>query len=181
MSDNFLTRVSFAGVPHTLTHSSDLSEATIFPINAQNTCHLYWMLSSLDISYAYTINGVQVSRNFSVTSSVIPKNRLISPAIFYATGYDSSVQTSYVAELHLDKVYFNTDDKSQLGLKLTIAESDNFGIMNLALHQKSGMNNIARNFSFAGGTFVVYLNYSPTLVTSASFASFSITANFFVI
>jgi hypothetical protein len=181
MSNEFLTRVSFAGVPHTLPHSDDISQATLFPITAQVVCQLYWLLSSLNVAYSYSVNGTQVSRNFSATSSIIPKNRLIAPATFYETAYDPSVQTSYVVELHLETVYFDGSNKSQLGLKMTIEESDSFNLIKLCLQPISGMGSVSRSFTFMDKTLTAYLNYNSSMITSATLTSFSLTPQFFSI
>ncbi|MDR0742325.1 MAG: hypothetical protein LBE98_02575 [Puniceicoccales bacterium] len=181
MNDEFLTRVSFAGVPHTLPHSSDTSQTTLYPMAPNDVCKAYWTLSSLAVSYVYSINGVQVYRNFSATSSVIPKNRLIAPATFETTDFDSQTQTSYIMALKLDEVYFDTDDNSKVGLKLIFEEADSFNLINLCLRPISGMNNIAREFTFLNKTLGVYLNYQSPSVTSASFSSFAMVPEFIVI
>ncbi|MDR2629035.1 MAG: hypothetical protein LBC30_03550 [Puniceicoccales bacterium] len=181
MNDEFLTRVSFAGVPHTLPHSSDISQATLYPMTPYDVCKAYWTLLSLTVSYAYAINGVQIYRNFSATSSVTPKNRLIAPAIFEATDFDSQTQTSYVVALKLDKVYFDIDDNSKIGLKLIFEEADSSNLINLCLRQISGMNNIGREFTFLNKTLGVYLNYQSPPVTSVSFSNFAMVPEFIII
>ncbi|MDR1414140.1 MAG: hypothetical protein LBI56_04395 [Puniceicoccales bacterium] len=181
MDNKFLARVSFAGVPHTLPHSSDTSQATLFPMGAEAVCQLYWLLSSLNLVYSYSVNGTQVSRNFSATSSIIPKNRLIAPATFYATAYDSSRQTSYAIDLQLGTVYFDANNKSKVGLKLVIEEADSFGLIKLCLQPISGMSRVFRAFTFLGKELTIYLNYSSAQVTSASLINFSLTPNFFSI
>ncbi|MDR1414069.1 MAG: hypothetical protein LBI56_04005 [Puniceicoccales bacterium] len=178
MDNEFLARVSFAGVPHTLSHSSDISQATLFPIGAQTVCQLYWLLSSLTVAYSYSINGMQISRNFSMASSIAPKNRLILPPTFYETGYDSSVQTSYVAELHMGTVYFSADDESQLGLKLTLEEADSVALIKLCLQPVAGMSRVSQPFTFLGKTLIAYLNYNSSVITSASLLNFSLAPQF---
>ncbi|MDR1173672.1 MAG: hypothetical protein LBK24_02670 [Puniceicoccales bacterium] len=181
MNDEFLTRVSFAGVPHTLPHSSDTSQATLYPMTAHDVCKAYWTLSSLTVSYVYSINGVQIYRDFSATSSVTPKNRLIAPATLETTDFDSQTQTSYVMALKLDEVYFDTDDNSKIGLKLIFEEADSFNLINLCLRPIPGMDNIAREFTFLNKTLGVYLNYQSPPVTSASFSTFAMVPEFIVI
>ena len=85
-NDNFLCRVSFADVPHTLEHINHISDTNLYPISPE-------LLSSLNIEYSYSINGVNVNRSFFVSSGIIPKNRLISPAVFYKNEYDPLFQT----------------------------------------------------------------------------------------
>ncbi|MDR1528252.1 MAG: hypothetical protein LBS22_01545 [Puniceicoccales bacterium] len=181
MDDEFLTRVSFAGVPHTLPHSSNISQVTLYPMTPHDVCKVYWTLSSLAVSYVYSINGVSVYRNFSATSSVTPKNRLIAPATFETTDFDSQTQTSYAMALKLDGVYFSTDDNSKIGLKLIFEEVDSFNLINLCLWPIPGMDNIAREFTFLNKSFSVYLNYQSPSVTSASFSSFAMVPEFIVI
>jgi hypothetical protein len=181
MDDEFLTRVSFAGVPHTLPHDSDTSQATLYPMTPSEVCKVYWMLSSLTASYVYSINGVQISRNFSATSPVAPKNRLIAPATFEATDFDSQTQTSYVVALKLDTVYFDGDDNSKVGLKLIFEEADSSNLINLCLRPISGMGNVAREFTFLNKTFLAYLNYQSPPVTSAALLSFTMEPEFIVI
>jgi hypothetical protein len=144
-------------------------------------CKLYWTLSSLTANYAYSINGVQVSRSFSASTTIVPKNRLIAPATIYETAYDSQSQTSYLLELSLDKIYFNVDDNSEVGFNLMVEESDNYGIMNLCLRQVSGMGNVSQQFTFMGQSLSAYLNFNQSLVTSAVLTSFSLTPQFFAI
>ncbi|MDR2432218.1 MAG: hypothetical protein LBD34_00485 [Puniceicoccales bacterium] len=181
MNNEFLTRVSFAGIPHALPHSSDTSQATLYPMTPHDVCKVYWTLSSLTISYAYSINEVQICRNFSATSSVAPKNRLIAPATFETTDFDSQTQTSYVMALKLDGVYFDADDNSKTGLELIFEEADSFNLINLCLRPIPGMGNIAREFTFLNKTFGVYLNYQSPPVTSASFSNFVMVPEFIVI
>ena len=181
MANEFLTRVSFAGVPHALPHDGDTSQATLYPITAQDACQLYWLLSSLDVSYTYAVNGNQISRNFSATSTAVPKSRLISPATFYKTTYDSATQTSYVVDLQLGKVYFAGDDNSKIGFRLIVEETDSFNLINLCLNQISGMANVSRTFTFMGKTLTMYLNYNSASISTAALASFSMAPQFFTI
>jgi hypothetical protein len=178
---NFLTRVSFAGVPHTLPHSDDTSLATLYPISPELACKLYWLLSSLSVSYAYSINGVQVSRSFSASTTMIPKNRMITPAMIYETAYDPQFQTSYLLEMYPDRVYFNGEDNSKVGFNLRVEEADNLGIMKLSLRPEANMDSVSLPFTFMEQTFPAYLNYNTSLVNSASLTNFSLTPQFFVI
>ncbi|MDR2737372.1 MAG: hypothetical protein LBB18_00305 [Puniceicoccales bacterium] len=178
---DFLTRVSFAGVPHTLPHDSDISQATLFPITPSLACKLYWMLSSLTADYTYSINGVHVSRSFSASTTVVPKNRMIAPAMIYETAYDTQIQTSYLMKMSLDKVYFNGNNNSEIGFNLRIEESDNYDIMKLCLYPAPEMNNISLNFTFMDQPLSAYLNFNPSLVTSATLTNFSLTPQFFEI
>jgi hypothetical protein len=66
-----------------------------------------------------------------------------------------------------------------VGLGLTVSEGDSFAIVDLSLRPIAGMANVSRPFSFLGTSLTAYLNYDPTLVTSASLANFSLTAEFF--
>ncbi|MDR2779141.1 MAG: hypothetical protein LBB16_02540 [Puniceicoccales bacterium] len=182
MNDEFLTRVSFAGVPHTLAHDSDISKATLYPMTPEDVCKVYWTLFSLTVSYVYSINGVQISRDFSTTSSaIIPKDRLIAPAIFEGTDFDSQTQTSYTMALKLDTVYFNMDDNAKVGLKLIFEEADSANFINLCLRPIAGMNSVAKEFTFLNTTFVAYLNYQFPPVVSASLSKFTMIPEFVVI
>jgi hypothetical protein len=180
MNDNFLCRVSFAGVPHTLEHINRISDANLYPISPEKLCQMYWLLSSLNIEYSYSINGVNVNRSFSVSSGIIPKNRLISPAVFYKSEYDPLFQTSYSANLDFLKIYFNANNLRNLGLSFSLSEADSFGLFWLGLEQKHGMSVVSRNFSFAGNSMTAYLCYSPSLVSTASFHNISITEQYVV-
>ena len=181
MAEQFLTRVSFAGVPHTLEHIGNLSQATLTQLSPATVCQIYWMLSKITVSYSYVINGIDVSRSISIESSVVPKNRMISPASFYKSEYDSSLQTSYVVQLDLSKVYFDPSDSSILGINFNIQESDNFGLFVFGLHQISGMSSVSSNASIFGRNLTIYLNYNPSLVTSASITNVSFATEFFII
>jgi hypothetical protein len=181
MNDEFLTRVSFAGVPHTLSHSDDVSQATIYPISAGDVCKLYWLLSSLNLSYTYSKNGVNIARNFSAASTITPKDRMITPATFFTTAYDAPTQASYTLDLSFEEIYFDSTDNAKLGIKLTIEETDTYNFIDLCLNQVQGMENISRSFTFMGRSFQAYLNYDAAHISSASFSSFSITPQFFTI
>ena len=178
MNDNFLCRVSFAGVPHTLEHSDNISNANLYPISPEKLCQMYWLLSSLNIEYSYSINGVNVNRSFSVSSEIIPKNRLVSPAVFYKSEYDPLFQTSYVANLDFSKIYFNANNLRNLGLSFSLSEADSFGLFWLGLEKKHGMSVVSRNFSFVGNPMTAYLCYSPSLVSAANFYDISITERY---
>ncbi|MDR1433080.1 MAG: hypothetical protein LBI61_01930 [Puniceicoccales bacterium] len=164
-----------------LPHSSDTSQATLYPITSQDACQLYWLLSSLDVSYAYSVNGSQISRNFSAESTMIPKNRLIVPPTLYTSGYDSATQTSYAMNLYMGNVYFDAADNSKIGFKLTVEETDGFNLINLRLNPIPGMGSVSRTFTFIGKTLTAYLNYNQSSVASAELASFSLTPQFFTI
>jgi hypothetical protein len=181
MNDPFLARVSFAGVPHTLDHSESVEQATLYPLAPSQVCRLYWMLTSLTATYSYSINGISVSRNFSVESRVPPKNRLLAPAAFYVTEYYPNTQTAALLELHLNVVYFDGTDNSKIGLNLMFEEMDNLGIINLCLRQISGMASVTFPFTFAGTDLVAYLNHNQSQVSSATLDNFAITPRFFEI
>jgi hypothetical protein len=103
---------------------------------------------------------------------------MLEPATFYATDYDPTTQTSFIVELFLDRVYFDPGDPSMVGLKLAIEEVDNFGLLALSLSPRAGMANVSRPFTFIGIPLTAYLNYNPAAATTASLASFSLTADF---
>ncbi len=179
MNNKFLCRVSFAGVPHTLQHIDSATTANLFPLSPTDVCRIYWLLQSMHIKYQYSINGINVSRDFTVSSSVIPKNRLISPAIFYATEYDSNTQTAYMAQLDMQKIYFDQSNQEHVGFNFTLSEADNFGVMDLCLEALPNMKNIQRSFSFAGQTITAYLNYNSSMVSSAVFNNISIEETYY--
>ena len=181
MSENFLTRVSFAGVPHTLQHIANLSQATVSPLRPADICRIYWMLSRLTISYSFSINGVQVSRNIAATSSIMPRQRMISPATFYKSQYDSDLRTSYVVELDLSRVYFDPQATTNIGLRLNFQESDNFGLFNIGLSRIDGMSQIVSLINIFDKNIPAYLNYNPSLATSASLSNITTTMDFFTI
>lgn len=179
MNDNFLCRVSFAGVPHTMQHIASVGAANIFPLSPKDACRIYWLLQSIRIRYQYTINGIAVARDFTISSSMIPKNRLLSPAIFYTTEYDSNTQTAYMAQLDLQKIYYDPSNNGHVGFNFTLSEADNFGIMNLCLQPLSNMKNLSRSFSLAGKTMTAYLNYNSSMVSSATFHNISIEETYY--
>lgn len=179
MHNEFLCRVSFAGVPHNLPHINSATTANLFPLTPSDACNMYWSLQSIHIVYEYSINKINVSRDFTVSSSVIPKNRLISPAIFYATEYDSNTQTAYMAQLDMQKIYFDSSNKQHVGFNFILSEADNFGVMNLCLQSLQNMKNIQRSFSFAGQTMIAYLNYNSSIVSSVTFNNISIEETYY--
>ncbi|MDR1255762.1 MAG: hypothetical protein LBJ94_02465 [Puniceicoccales bacterium] len=176
MIEDFLCRVSGAGVPHSTEHSSDISQATVQNIPPADMCSLFWLLESIRLRYSYAINGIGVSRDFYAVTSVAPKNRLIAPVEFYASSYDSSTATSYLCRLNFATVYLGGN--GQCGLKLLFSESDDSGAINLNLRPISGMQSLSQSVPFFNGTATVYLNYLTGAVTAAQINYFEILLSF---
>jgi hypothetical protein len=103
---------------------------------------------------------------------------MIAPASFYETAYDQQTQTSYLLELDLTRVFFNPSNLAQVGLGLVVSEGDSFGLLEISLRPIAAMASISKAFSFLGIPLTAYLNYNPTVVTSASLGNFSLTADF---
>jgi hypothetical protein len=177
MIEYFLCRVSHAGVPHTVTHSPNIAQATVCGIEARDMCTLFWLLSSIRLRYSFEINGVSISRDFSVTSTLAPKNRLIIPANFYATAYDSATATSCLCRLPFDTVFF--DENLLCGVKFQFSEIDTTGAINFNIAPVSGMQNVNLPVQFFNCETTVYLNYLPSVITSAQINYFEITLGFF--
>jgi hypothetical protein len=176
MIEDFLCRVSYAGVPHTIEHNPDISQATVQSISAADMCTLFWLLESIQLRYSYVINGVSVSRDFYATSAVAPKYRLITPVELYASSYDSSAMTSYLCHLNFDTVYFG--ENGQFGLKLLFNEIDSTGAISLNLQPMSGMQNVSLNVPFFNNIITVYLNYLASAVDTAQINFFEVLLSF---
>ncbi|MDR0595831.1 MAG: hypothetical protein LBF94_04050 [Puniceicoccales bacterium] len=176
MIEEFLCRVSFAGVPHTTEHDSNISQATVKNISPSDMCTLFWLLEGIRLKYSYAINGVSISRDFSTTVDVEPKYRLIAPVEFYTTSYDSSTMMSYLCRLDFSTVYF--DENSQCGVKLLFNETDITGAINFNLQPMAGMQSVSLSVPFFNSTITVYLNYLASVVSSAHINYFQILLSF---
>jgi hypothetical protein len=177
MITDFLCRVSHAGVPHTITHSSNIDQATVRDIEPQDMCTLFWLLKSIRLQYSFVINGVEIERDFLAESEIEPRDRLIVPAEFYESFYDTSTATSRLCRLILDTVFFDEDLKC--GIKFQFNEIDSTGAINFNVIPMAGMQNVSLSVPFFNGEITVYLNYLPSVVTGAQINYFEITLSFF--
>ena len=175
----FLSRVSYAGVPHTLPHSSDISQATLYPLSPKEACRLYWMVATVTIRYAYTLNGVSISREIPLSTTVEPRERLIAPATLYQSQYDSVTQSSYLGSLDLTTVYFDPQNLSSVGFKFSINETEYMNLFSISMSSVSGMGQISKTFDFMGHVFSLYLCYNSQLVTSASLDPIEVEIQFY--
>lgn len=176
MIDPFLCRVSAVGVPHTITHSR-AREFTISGLSATDVCKLYWTLNSIKIQYSFSINGITVSRNILAETNIVPKNRIIAPVEFYQTGYDSATMTSYLCRLNFDTVYLVNDN--DYGLRFIFNEIDITGAINFNTSLIENMSYVSCNFKFFNTSATAYLNYIPSVVSSAIINNFEVILNFF--
>ncbi|MDR2436169.1 MAG: hypothetical protein LBD33_02575, partial [Puniceicoccales bacterium] len=176
MIEDFLCRVSFAGVPHAAEHNPNINQATIRNISAGDMCTLFWLLEKIQLAYSFSINGVSVYRDFYATSEVEPKYRLIAPVELYASSYDSSTMTSYLCRLNFDTVYFG--EGGECGLGFLFSEIDTTGAINLNLQPMAGMQNVSLGVPFFNSAVTVYLNYLPSVVNSAQINYFEIKLTF---
>jgi hypothetical protein len=176
MIEPFLCRVSHAGVPHAVTHSSNISQAGVANVSPEDMCTLFWRLKTIRLQYSFAINGVSVSRDFYATSDIEPKNRLIIPAEFYASSYDSSTMTSYLCRINFDTVYFGENGKC--GVNFLFNEIDSTGAINFNLRPMAGMQNTSLSVQFFNNAITIYLNYLGNVVSSAQINYFEISLIF---
>ncbi len=175
MIEPFLCRVSFAGVPHTITHSQS-EEYTISGLSAEDMCKLYWTLNGMTVRYSFSINEVSLTRTLFAESDISPKNRLVTPVEFYQTGYDSEYDTSYLCRLNFNTIYLLED--GTLGVRLLISEIDSTGVVNFNTIPMTNMSSISYDFNFMDTLAKIYLNYNPDVVTSATIEEFMLELNF---
>ncbi|MDR2721214.1 MAG: hypothetical protein LBB15_02915 [Puniceicoccales bacterium] len=141
-------------------------------ISASDMCTLFWLLEKIQLTYSFSINGVSVYRDFYAISEIEPKYRLIIPVELYASSYDSSTMTSHLCHLNFDTVYFG--ERGEYGLGFLFSEIDTTGAINLNLRPIAGMLNINLSVPFFNGTTTVYLNYLPSVISSAKIDFFEI-------
>lgn len=177
--DEFLCRVTRAGVPHSLPMDSAISTVVLQNVDPSNICQAFWLLESLQVSYTYVLNGYTVNRSFTASTTKLPKDRIIAPAIIYHNDTDYETYTDYHIFLDFSKVYYDANDNDIFGLKLELEEADAYDSMNIGFYQQDGMLSTTCQTTFLGKNLTLYLNYNPDWISSASISNFSLTPTYF--
>lgn len=177
--DEFLCRVTSAGVPHSLPTDREIGTVVLQNVEPTNICKAFWLLESLHVYYAYVLNGYTVNRSFSASTTKKPKDRLIAPAVIYHNETDYATYTDYHVFLDFSKVYYDASEPNIFGLKLELEEADAYDSMNISFYKQEGMLAESCQTTFLDKNLTLYLNYNPNFISSASISNFSLTPTYF--
>jgi hypothetical protein len=187
----FFCRVTPYGTPHFVPLESSSHTFILNNLSAQEVCHYYWLLHKLVFYYKLTFSGsLVVEKYLSMgTTTIVPRNRLISVPAFSGSLFDSSTGIIWNGAINFSKIYLQDDGQYAIDLQFAAYnQTEGLGESHFLLSfgrslGDSGQRDAYQStvIDFMGKNISVYLNYNSQIWSGTSIAlnDFSLTATFY--
>lgn len=115
--------VTKAGLPRNWCTIKAHGDENVPNLTAQEIAKTFWLLESIHIKYAYSVNSVRKERKLLLQALVEPIKRIeLDPLFYYTTTDPDDVKCSI--ELELSTIAHNPKNESLFNLNLTVEEQD---------------------------------------------------------
>lgn len=115
--------VNNAGLPRNWCTILPSDHENLPNLSPQEIAHTYWLLESIHIDYAYSINYIHKTRKILLSSDLEPSKRIATPPSFYYNATDPDGIQSTV-ELELQSIAHSPEHNNTFHLNLKIQEQD---------------------------------------------------------
>lgn len=115
--------VTECGLPRDWCTVLPSGKENILDLSPQEVAKIYWLLESIHVDYAYSINGLRRQRNAVLNTHVEPANRIALDPVFYYDFFEENGMECSI-ELKLDAIGQPENFKGTLDIQLAVKEHD---------------------------------------------------------
>ncbi|MDR3316685.1 MAG: hypothetical protein LBS68_01230 [Puniceicoccales bacterium] len=175
----FLVGTGAIGLPRSSLPPAATGMEILRDIDPSTATEIYWLLRSLEISYAYFIGGVGTfSAAYAIAVEGDPAERLLQPAIFSRESEDP--ESGAVSFFDFRPGEVRLQGNGLCAYDLHLLETDRpYREVELTLEPTAAMDLLdSAEISLFGKTIPIYLQADPALLLSGSISSAAIVPSF---
>lgn len=172
--------VNDAGLPRDWCTIDPTENENITNLKAYDIAKTYWLLESLSVNYAYSINGIRRERNLLLQSNVEPIYRIEQNPRFYHISTDSN-NINTLVELDLSSTSHSSTKEGLFNLTFRIEERDDEQLFTLTCSDVFSQRLItSHNFTFMNRNLTLKL-WTVSTKWTGSIEYFTVTPEYYTI